>query len=331
MSASEPEPAPAPDLPRLRAARILVTGGNGFLGRRLRAQLASHGCKQVLAPTSSELDLLDRARVRAYLHEHAPSIVFHLAARVGGIGLNQARPADLFHDNLLMGVQLLDEAHRARVDKTVVVGTVCAYPKHTPVPFSEDALWDGYPEETNAPYGFAKKMLIVQAQAYRAQHGMNAIVLLPANLYGPADNFDPASSHVVPALIKKIDEAKRRGDREVVVWGDGTPTRELLYVDDCARALCLAAERYDGADVVNIGTGADISIRALTEKLCALLDFTGRIVFDESKPNGQPRRRLDVTRARERFGFESEIDLDEGLRRTLEWWERSGRDARGAA
>jgi GDP-L-fucose synthase len=314
----------ADDLPRLRAARILITGGHGFLGRRLRAALADLGAAHVQAPTSSELDLLRRDDVKHFLSSHAPELVFHLAARVGGIGKNQCAPAEIFHDNLVMGVQLLDECRRAGVQKVVAVGTVCAYPKHTPVPFSEDALWDGYPEETNAPYGLAKKMLLVQAQAYRAQYGMNAIVLLPANLYGPSDNFDLETSHVVPAIIRKIDDARRGARDTVTLWGDGTPTRELLYVDDCAHALCLAAERYDGTDPVNVGTGTDLSIRELAESIAHLMQWSGRFTWDASRPNGQPRRQLDVRRAKERFGFEAKTTLDDGLRRTIEWWQREG-------
>jgi GDP-L-fucose synthase len=307
----------------LSAQRILVTGAHGFLGRALVAALSARGCAP-LTPTSRELDLLDRGAVRAWLARHRPTLVMHLAARVGGIGKNQKSPADIFHDNIVMGVQLLDEAHRAGVAKTVAVGTVCAYPKHTKVPFSEDDLWLGYPEETNAPYGLAKKMLLVQAQAYRAQHGMNAIVLFPANLYGPHDNFDLETSHVIPALIRKM-HAAHEAKTDVTLWGDGSPTREFLYVDDCAEALCLAAERYDGADPVNVGVGGDISIRALAEKIGALVGFTGAIRWDTTRPNGQPVRRLDTTRARERFGFVARTNFDEGLRRTVEWWLREGR------
>ena len=312
--------------PRLASARILITGGHGFLGTHLRAALARTGCRKVLAPTSGELDLLHRDRVRDYVRAHAPSLVFHLAGRVGGIGHNQRRPADLFFDNLMMGVQLLEECRQAGVAKVVSVATVCAYPANTPVPFSEDALWDGYPEATNAPYGLAKKMLLVQSQAARTQYGFNSVVLLPANLYGPGDNFDLASGHVVPALIRKIDAARRDGAKTVTLWGDGTPTRELFYVDDCADALMLAAEKYDGSDPVNIGTGVDIAIRALAEKVAHLLDWQGELVFDTSKPNGQMKRRLDVTRARERFGFEARISLDEGLKRTIEWWQRRSQE-----
>ena len=306
-------------------ARILVTGGHGFLGSRLRAQLASLGCKHVLTPRSAELDLLERDRVRGYLAEHKPDVVFHLAARVGGIGANQAAPAQLFTDNATMGLFVVDECWRANVGKLVAVATVCAYPKFTPSPFSEDALWDGYPEETNAPYGLAKKMMLVQAQAYRAQYGFHGVVLFPANLYGPRDNFDLQTSHVVPAMIRKIDAAKARGDDTVTLWGDGTPTRELLYVDDCARALALAAEKYDDAAPVNIGTGVDISIKELAARIASLLEWSGRIVWDASKPNGQPKRRLDVTRAKERFGFTAAIALDGGLARTVDWWQREGR------
>lgn len=311
--------------PRLAGARILVTGGHGFLGKRLRAKLAEHGAHHVTAPTSADLDLLHRERVRAWLVQHRPDMVFHLAARVGGIARNQRQPAEIFHDNLVMGVQLLDECHRANVGKVVAVGTVCAYPKHAPVPFVECALWDGYPEETNAPYGLAKKMLLVQAQAYRSQHGCNFVLLFPTNLYGPGDNFDLETSHVIPAIIRKIEDARREQRDEVTLWGDGSPTREFLYVDDCAEALCLAAERYDGGDPVNVGTGVDLPIRDLAAKVAVLMGYSGRITWDARRPNGQPRRRLDVSRARSWFGFEAAVPLDEGLRRTVEWWQREGR------
>ncbi len=305
----------------LAAARVLVTGAHGFLGRRLVRALEARGAaKNVLAPSHAELDLLDRARLKAYLADARPDVVFHLAARVGGIGHNRANAGVLFHDNLLMGVHLLDEAMHAGAQKVVAVATVCAYPAQTPVPFRETSLWDGYPEPTNAPYGLAKKMLLVQSQAYRKQYGFNSVVLFPANLYGPGDNFDLESGHVVPALIRKIHDARRAGLDRVTLWGDGTPTREMLYVDDGAEALCLAAERYDASDPVNVGTGEEISIRALAERIAALYEWEGELVFDASMPNGQMRRKLDVSRAEALFGFSASTPLDEGLARTVAWW-----------
>ena len=313
--------------PRVAGARILVTGAHGFLGTRLRTALADAGAHDVLAPTSRELNLLDRKELRTFLYEARPELVFHLAARVGGIGHNQQNPTNLLVDNLLMGTHVIEESRAAGVKKIVAVGTVCAYPAHTPVPFREDALWDGYPEATNAPYGLAKKMMLVHAQAARAQHGFNCVVLFPANLYGPGDNFDVEKSHVVPALLRKIDAARWDGRKTVTLWGDGTPTRELLYVDDCARALLLAAELYDGGDPVNIGTGEDISIRALAETIARALDWPGEFVFDTTRPNGQMKRQLDVTRARERFDFAAEVKLGDGLQRTIAWWDSTGRSA----
>ena len=313
------------DVPRFSKSTVLVTGGHGFLGRALRSQLASQGFDKVLAPSSVEVDLLDRQAIRAWLGQHRPELVFHLAARVGGIGANEARPADLFHDNLIMGVQLLDECHRAGVSKVVAVATVCADPSVTSVPFSEDDLWLGYPEPTNAPYGIAKKMLLVQSQAYRAQHGFNSVVLFPANLYGPGDNFDLDTSHVIPAIIRKIDGAMQTGADEVHLWGDGTPTREFFYVDDCARALLAAAERHDDSAPINIGTGDEISIRECAEVIGRLLGWSGRIVWQPARPNGQLRRRLNVSRARERLGFVAEVRLEEGLKRTVDWWQRHRR------
>jgi GDP-L-fucose synthase len=249
-----------------------------------------------------------------------PDVVIHLAARVGGIGANRENPGLFFFANAQMGISVIEEARRANVAKLVVAGTICAYPKFAPIPFREDDLWNGYPEETNAPYGLAKKMLLVQCQAYRQQYGLNAVMLFPVNLYGPRDNFDLESSHVIPALIRKCVEARDRGDSRIVLWGDGSPTREFLHVDDCARGLVMAAESYDGADPVNLGTGSEITIRELASRIAALTGFEGDVVWDTSKPNGQPRRCLDVTRARERFGFSAEIGLDEGLRGTVTWY-----------
>ncbi|MBX3024951.1 GDP-L-fucose synthase [bacterium] len=318
-----------------RDKRVLVSGGAGFLGSHVVDALRARGAAEIVVPRSRDYDLRDRAATHRLLADcGAPrpvDLVIHLAARVGGIGVNRARPAEFFHDNLVMGTQLLDEAWRAGVGKFVAVGTVCSYPKLTPVPFREAALWDGYPEETNAPYGLAKKMLLVQAQAYRAQYGFNAIFLLPVNLYGPRDNFDPASSHVIPALIRKAWDARRaaaRGERPVIrVWGSGTATREFLYVADAAEAIVRAAERYDQAEPVNIGCGAEISIGDLTRQIMALVGVEAEIVWDRERPDGQPRRCLDVSRADEHFGFRARTSLVEGLRRTIEWWEAEQRSA----
>jgi len=303
--------------------RPLVTGAHGFLGRRLCAALRERGLDP-WAPTSSELDLLDRDAIRSSLQREQPALVFHLAARVGGIGANQLRPAELFHDNAIMGIQLLDECWRAGTAKVVSVGTVCAYPAFTPVPFEERALWDGYPEATNAPYGLAKKMLLVQSQAYRAQYGFNGVVVLPANLYGPGDNFDLESSHVIPAIVRKVAAAKAVGAPSVKLWGDGSPTREFLFVDDCVAGLIATAERYDDAEALNLGTGIEISIAELAQQITAIMGFTGRIDWEPTQPNGQLRRRLDVTRARDLIGFNAETTLDEGLRQTIQWWQKEG-------
>jgi GDP-L-fucose synthase len=308
----------------LARKRVLVTGGRGFLGSHLVDRLEQRGAV-VLAPSRSDYDLVEVDRVRAMFRELSPDLVFHLAAEVGGIGANRANPGRYFWANAQMGIAVIDEARRAGVAKTIVTGTICAYPEHAAIPFREDAMWDGYPEKTNAPYGLAKKMLLVQCQAYRQQYGMNAIMLFPVNLYGPRDNFDLQSSHVIPALIRKCLEAVNSGARDIELWGDGSPTREFLYVDDAARALVLAAERYDGAEPVNLGTGAEISIRALAETIAARCEFTGELRWDRSQPNGQPRRCVDVTRARERFGFEAEVSLDDGLARTVKWARQSGR------
>ncbi len=298
--------------------RVTVTGGAGFLGSRVVRLLERRGVKEVFVPRSATLDLTHRDNCRRAVK--GADIVIHLAAKVGGIGFNRENPGTLFFQNLMIGAQLMEEARLAGVEKFVAVGTVCAYPKFTPIPFHEDDLWAGYPEETNAPYGLAKKMLLVQAQAYRQQYGFNAIYLLPVNLYGPGDNFDPRSSHVIPALIRKIQEAKEGKHDYVEVWGDGSASREFLYVDDAASGIVLASERYQGAAPVNLGSGNEITIRELVTLLCRYLDFRGQIRWDESKPNGQPRRCLDVSRASREFGFQARTDLDRGLRATIDWW-----------
>jgi GDP-L-fucose synthase len=302
---------------------VVVTGGAGFLGARVVHQLRSAGATDIRITRSAHCDLRDRENCRRVVD--GANLVIHLAAKVGGIGFNRDNPATLFYDNLMMGAQLMEEARRAGVEKFVAVGTVCAYPKFTPVPFKEDALWDGYPEETNAPYGLAKKMLLVQAQAYRQQYGFNAIYLLPVNLYGPGDNFDPASSHVIPALIRKIVEAREQGTPSVEVWGDGSASREFLYVDDAARGIALAAEHYNGSEPVNLGAGREITIRDLVETLKDIIGYAGDIAWDTSKPNGQPRRCLNVDRADNAFGFRAQTNFLTGLRATVEWWESEGR------
>ncbi|HEV8634537.1 MAG TPA: GDP-L-fucose synthase [Chloroflexota bacterium] len=308
-------------MPRFdRHARIVVTGGAGFLGRTVVARLEREGYRNVLVPRSQDYDLTREDAVERLYTDHPPEVVIHLAAHVGGIGANRANPGSFYYDNLMMGAMLMEHGRRAGVRKFVAIGTVCAYPKHTPVPFREDDLWNGYPEETNAPYGLAKKMLLVQAQAYRQQYGFNAIYLLPVNLYGPGDNFDPESSHVIPALIRKFVEAKERGEPTVTAWGDGSPTREFLYVDDAAEAIVLATERYDQPEPVNVGSSFEISIRELTETIARIVGYDRRIVWDTSKPNGQPRRKLDVGRAERRFGFRASTSFEDGLRRTVEWY-----------
>jgi len=302
----------------LKDRRIVVTGGGGFLGSRVVARLKERGANNIVIPRSETMDLMERDNCRRVAQD--ADLIIHMAAKVGGIGFNRENPATLFFDKLMMGAQLMEEARRAGVKKFVAIGTVCAYPKFTPVPFREDDLWNGYPEETNAPYGLAKKMLLVQAQAYRQQYGFNAIFLLPVNLYGPGDNFDPRSSHVIPALIRKIWSAQQAGDDSVEVWGDGSASREFLYVEDAAEAFVLAAERYNGADPVNIGSGMEITVKELVSVLAKLVGFNGTIHWDTSKPNGQPRRSLDVSRAKNAFGFQASTDFLTGLRQTVEWW-----------
>ena len=306
----------------MRLVKTLVTGGAGFLGLHLVDRLRNKGIEPVI-PRSAECDLTDPVATQNLFEREQPELVFHLAAEVGGIGANRTNPGRYWYSNLMMGVNVLEQARRVGTGKVVMVGTICSYPKFAPIPFREETLWDGYPEETNAPYGVAKKTLLVGAQAYREQYGMDAVMLLPVNLYGPHDNFDLESSHVIPALIRKMIEARDEGAQTVTLWGDGSPTREFLYVDDCARALVLAADRYDEPDPVNLGTGSEISIRDLAQKVATATGFQGEITWDTSKPNGQPRRQLDVSRAREAFGFEAEVGFDEGLRRTVEWFEKT--------
>jgi GDP-L-fucose synthase len=299
---------------------VIVTGAAGFLGSYVVEKLRGRGCQHIVIPLRATCDLRREADIIRLLEETRPDIVIHLAAVVGGIGANRERPGEFFYDNLIMGVQLMEQARRFGVKKFVGIGTVCAYPKFTPLPFKEEDLWNGYPEETNAPYGLAKKMLLVQGQAYRQQYGLSAIYLLPVNLYGPGDNFDPHSSHVIPALIKKCVDAIENGNDRIVVWGDGRPTREFLYVEDCAEAIVLATERYDKPDPVNIGSGFEISIKDLSHLLVEMTGFNGEIVWDTSKPSGQPRRCLDVSRAEQEFGFRARTDFRAGLRKTIDWY-----------
>lgn len=304
----------------LREKRILVTGGGGFLGSAVVERLRSRGVREIFVPRSADFDLTRQDAVQRVYERSRPDVVIHLAAVVGGIGANRANPGRFFYDNLMMGTLMLERARQVGIGKFVSVGTVCSYPKFTPVPFKEEDLWNGYPEETNAPYGLAKKALLVQGQAYRQQYGMNCIFLIPVNLYGPRDNFNPETSHVIPSLIKKCADALDAGENEIMVWGTGRPTREFLYVDDAAEGIVLATERYDRTDPVNLGTGHEISIRELAEKIAELAGFRGTILWDESKPDGQPRRRLDVTRAESNLGFRARTTFDEGLQRTVHWY-----------
>ncbi len=302
--------------------RVVVTGGAGFLGSYVVEKLRQRGVKNIFIPRSQNYDLVDAEDVRRMYDDAQPDLVIHLAAVVGGIGANRVNPGKYFYDNLMMGVQLMEEARLRSLKKFVATGTICAYPKFTPVPFSEDELWNGYPEETNAPYGLAKKMMLVQSQAYRQQYDFNSIFLLPVNLYGPRDNFDPESSHVIPALIRKCVEAIERNDDHITCWGTGTATREFLHAEDCAEGLVMAAESYDKSEPVNLGAGFEISIKDLTEKIVRLTGFTGRIEWDATKPDGQPRRCLDTSRAEREFGFRARIGFDEGLRQTIDWYNR---------
>jgi GDP-L-fucose synthase len=300
--------------------RVMVTGASGFLGSFLLERLQTLQQTQLSFPTSQECDLRDPVQTRAYLEQHSPHVVIHLAANVGGIGANAKRPAEFFYDNLMMGVPLLHASWELGVEKFVSVGTVCCYPKNTPTPFKESDLWNGYPEETNAPYGLAKKMLLVAGDAYRSQYGFKSIFLLPVNLYGPRDNFDPASSHVIPALVKKCIDAKEAGEPSITVWGTGKATREFLYVEDAADGILKAADSYDDEKPVNLGSSNEISIRDLVEQIRSVVGFPGEIVWDSSFPDGQPRRKLDVTRARESFGFQSQTGFEDGLRQTVDWY-----------
>jgi GDP-L-fucose synthase len=306
----------------LSTQRIMVTGGSGFLGKRVVAALEARGARDIFVVRRAEYDLVDRDACRRAIRDSGAEVIVHLAAVVGGIGANMENPGRYFFDNLMMGVQLIEEARLADVKKVVAVGTICAYPKFTPVPFREEDIWDGYPEETNAPYGLAKKMLMVQAQAYRQQYGFNALFPVPVNLYGPADNFDPGSSHVIPALIKKFIDARDSGAPAVEVWGDGTASREFLYVDDAAEGLALMTERYDKSDPVNLGSGQEIMIKDLAGLIKELTGYQGEIRLDPSKPNGQPRRCLDVSRAEREFGFRAKTDFRTGLRETIAWYEQ---------
>lgn len=300
--------------------RVCVTGGAGFLGSFVQEELRARGATEIFIPHFEDYDLTQASDIQRMLADARPDVIIHLAALAGGIGANRERPAEFFYKNLMMGVPLMHAAWEQGVEKFVAIGTICAYPKFTPVPFREENLWDGYPEETNAPYGLAKKMLLVQAQAYREQYDFNAIYLLPVNLYGPRDNFNLETSHVIPALIRKMTEAQQRGDAEVVLWGDGSPTREFFYAGDAARGIAMAAERYNGPEPVNLGAGMEISIKVLAETIARLTGFDGKVVWDTSKPNGQPRRGLDTSRAKEFFGFEAQMSFEEGLKRTIEWF-----------
>ncbi len=300
--------------------RVLVTGGTGFLGKYVVNRLKQEQPAQLVAPGSGEYDLVKEADITRLYEQVRPHIVIHMAARVGGIGANRANPGKFFYDNLIMGVQMMELGRQNGVEKFVALGTICAYPKFTPIPFKEDDLWNGYPEETNAPYGLAKKMLLVQADAYRRQYGFNAIYLLPVNLYGPGDNFDLNTSHVIPAMIRKCIDAARNNEREIVLWGTGKPTREFLYVGDAAEAIILATERYNSSEPVNLGSGMEISIRDLATLIARMCEFNGEIVWDRTQPDGQPRRALDVHRAEEFFEFRARIGFEEGLRRTIDWY-----------
>ena len=299
---------------------VAVTGGAGFLGRFVVRKLEERGCGRIFVPKIEEYDLREKASIVRMYEESRPDIVIHLAAVVGGIGANRANPGRFFYENAVMGIQLIEYARRFGVNKFVCLGTICAYPKFTPVPFKEEDLWNGYPEETNAPYGLAKKMLLVQLQAYRQEYGFNGIYLLPVNLYGPGDNFNPQSSHVVPALIKKCLDAKAKGEPSITVWGTGRPSREFLYVEDAAEGIILATEKYDKAEPINLGAGFEITIKELVERIAEITGFKGKLIWDSSKPDGQPRRKLDTSKAREEFGFKASMPLESGLKETIDWY-----------
>jgi GDP-L-fucose synthase len=310
----------------LKKKRILVTGGSGFLGSFVVKKLKEHGCKDIFIPRSKDYDLVRMECVKKAYKYSRPDIVIHLAAKVGGIGANRENPGKFFYDNLMMGCQMMEAGRQAGIEKFVAIGTICSYPKFTPVPFKEENLWDGYPEETNAPYGLAKKMLLVQSQAYRQQYGFNSIFLLPVNLYGPGDNFDPGSSHVIPALIRKCVDAQKRGLSpkgtvpDIIVWGTGKSTREFLYVEDAAEGIILATEKYSKSEPVNLGAGFEISIRDLAKLIAKLTEFKGKIIWDKSKPDGQPHRSLDTTKALREFGFKAKTKFEEGLNKTIKWY-----------
>jgi len=307
----------------LKGKCVTVTGGKGFLGKHLIKKLAAYDCRQIKVADLPEYNLTNITDIQRMYEETKPQIVIHLAAKVGGIGFNQEKPAELFYDNLIMSAQLLHEAYVRKIEKFVALGTICAYPKFTPVPFKEEDLWNGYPEETNAPYGLAKKMMLVQSQAYRQQYGFNSIFLLPVNLYGPGDNFNPRSSHVIPALIKKCVDAIDAHDDKIEVWGTGSATREFFYVEDAAKAVCMAADAYNKSEPVNIGAGFEISIKELTELIAKRTGFQGKITWDKSKPDGQPRRMLDTTKAMKEFGFTAKTNLTTGLIKTIDWYKEN--------
>lgn len=303
--------------------RATVTGGSGFLGSFVVEKLKQRGCKDIFIPKSEDYDLIENEACKRLYKDAKPDVVIHLAARVGGIGANRENPGKFFYENLMMGVQMMEQGRLFGLKKFVGLGTICAYPKFTPVPFKEEDLWDGYPEETNAPYGLAKKMLLVQSQAYRQQYGFNSIYLLPVNLYGPRDNFDPKSSHVIPALIKKCVDAMEKGEPSITVWGTGKATREFLYVEDCAEGIVLASEKYDKSEPINLGAGFEISIKELVTLIVRITGFKGDVVWDSTKPDGQPRRCLDTSKAKAEFGFEAKTSFEEGLKRTVEWYGKS--------
>jgi len=305
--------------------RVIVTGGAGFLGSFVVAGLKARGCSDIFVPRSRDCNLLDRAAITRLFGETRPTMVLHLAAVVGGIGANREHPGKFFYENAIMGIELVEQARQFHLSKLLIAGTICAYPKFTPVPIQEEELWNGYPEETNASYGLAKKAILVQCQAYRQEYGLNAVYLLPVNLYGPRDNFDPHSSHVIPALVKKCVDARERSDKFIECWGTGNPTREFLYVEDAAEGILLAAERYNGADPVNLGSGQEISVRDLVSLIAKLTRFTGEIRWDPSKPDGQPRRCLNVEKAQREFGFQAKTPFEEGLRKTIQWYEENRR------